>query len=76
VERLEDASVVRQACQLNLLQDFWPRPLAVTEKTLGPDHPNLAPILEDLAALYRKTEREAEAKELGKRAAAIRAIRR
>jgi hypothetical protein len=46
------------------------------EKALGPDHPNVALSLENLAALYRATNRVKEAEVLEKRAAAIRAIKR
>ena len=41
-----------------------------------PDHPNVAMSLENMAAIYRKTDRKGEAEALEKRAAAIRAIRR
>ncbi len=50
--------------------------LMAHEYAFGPDHPDLAPILSNLAGLYRKTGREKEAEELEKRAAAIRAIKR
>jgi hypothetical protein len=46
------------------------------EKALGPDHPHVAASLENMAALYRKTNRVKEAEVLEKRAAAIRAIKR
>ena len=52
------------------------RSLAIMEKALGPDHPDVAVSLENLAALYRVTKRRKEAKVLEKRAAAIRAIKR
>lgn len=50
--------------------------LQVAEQGTGPDHPDVATSLEDMAALYRKTGREKEAEALEKRAAAIRAIKR
>jgi hypothetical protein len=50
--------------------------LQVAEKALGPDHPNVATSLENLAGLYRATNRVAEAKALEERAAKIRAIKR
>jgi hypothetical protein len=50
--------------------------LEVAEKARGSDHPDVANSLENLAALYRNTGRDAEASELEKRAAAIRAIKR
>ncbi len=49
---------------------------AIKEKALGPDHPSVATSLENLAVLYRATERDEEAKTLEKRAARIRAIQR
>ncbi|PJB97384.1 MAG: tetratricopeptide repeat-containing protein, partial [Nitrospirae bacterium CG_4_9_14_0_8_um_filter_70_14] len=42
----------------------------------GPDHPDVATSLENLAALYRATQRIAEAEKLEERAARIRAIKR
>ena len=50
--------------------------LAIREKALGPDHPSVATSLENLAALYRATERDKEALELEKNAERIRAIKR
>ncbi len=52
------------------------RSLAISEKALGPDHPDVATSLENLAALYRATKRDEEAKTLEQRAARIRAIQR
>ena len=52
------------------------RSLAIRDKALGPDHPAVAQSLENMATLYRKTDREKAAEELKKRAAAIRAIKR
>jgi len=57
-------------------EPFFKRSLAIWEKALGPDHPNVATSLENMAALYRKSGREKEAEALEKRAAAIRAIKR
>jgi tetratricopeptide (TPR) repeat protein len=50
--------------------------LEVAEQAGGPNHPDVAKILENLAALYRATNRMKEAEVLEKRAAAIRAIKR
>lgn len=50
--------------------------LQVAEQEVGPDHPNVATSLENMAGLYRKTGREKEAEALEKRAAAIRAVKR
>ena len=48
------------------------RALSIREKALGPDHPDLASSLENLAALYSTQERYADAEALYKRALAIR----
>ena len=50
--------------------------LAIWEKALGPNHPNVALSLENIAALYRATNRAAEADKLEKRVERIRAIKR
>ena len=50
--------------------------LVIFEKTLGPNHPDVAQSLEYLAKLYRATRRIREAKRLERRAAKIRAIRK
>jgi len=50
--------------------------LEVAEDKVGPNHPDVATSLENMAALYRKTGREKAAGEFEKRAAAIRAIKR
>ena len=50
--------------------------LEVAEQNVGPDHPDVATSLENLAYLYRATHRDAEAEPLEQRAACIRAIQR
>ncbi len=50
--------------------------LEIREKALGPNHPDVANTLENLAALYRATDRNTEAEAMANRAAKIRAIRR
>lgn len=50
--------------------------VAIAEKALGPDHPNVAASLENLAAVYRATKRDEEAETLEQRASRIRAIQR
>ena len=47
------------------------RALAIREKALGPDHPDVALALNNLAELYRNQGRYAEAEPLYKRALAI-----
>ena len=54
-------------------EPLFRRALAVWEKALGPEHPNVAMALENYAALLRKTNRAAEAAKLEARAQAIRA---
>jgi hypothetical protein len=49
---------------------------AIFEKALGPDHPDVATSLENLAALYRATQRDKESVELENNAERIRAIKR
>ena len=48
------------------------RALAIREKALGPDHPDVATSLNNLAALYSKQGKYAEAEPLYKRSLAIR----
>ncbi len=48
------------------------RTLAIAEKTLGPDHPDVSTHLRDLALLYQLQGRFAEAEALMKRADGIR----
>jgi tetratricopeptide (TPR) repeat protein len=48
------------------------RALAIREKAFGPDHPDVAQSLENLAGLYRANKRNAEAAVLEQRAAKIR----
>jgi tetratricopeptide (TPR) repeat protein len=57
-------------------EPLFERALTINEKALGPDHPDVATSLENLAALYRVTKRDKEAETLEKRAARIRAIQR
>ena len=52
-------------------EPLFQRALAIGEKTLGPEHPNLAIRLNNLAMLYQATGRYAEAEPLYQRALAI-----
>lgn len=54
-------------------EPLYQRALAIVEKALGSDHPDLAVMLDNYAALLRKTDREAEAEKMDARAKAIRA---
>jgi tetratricopeptide (TPR) repeat protein len=53
-------------------EPLFRRLLAIREKSLGPDHPDVATTLNDLAELYRNAGRYADAEPLCKRALAIR----
>jgi tetratricopeptide (TPR) repeat protein len=46
------------------------RALAIFEKALGPDHPSVASVLNNLASLYKEEARYADAEPLYKRALA------
>ena len=52
---------------------MFERALAIREKALGPDHPDVATSLENYAAMLREVGRGAEAEEMESRAEAIRA---
>ncbi len=51
---------------------LYRRALAIWEKTLGPEHPDVATSLENYAALLRKTGRDAEAARMETRAKKMR----
>ena len=52
---------------------LYQRALAISEKALGPEHANVATVLENYARLLRAMKRGAAARELEARAQAIRA---
>jgi CHAT domain-containing protein/Flp pilus assembly protein TadD len=52
-------------------ESLYKRSLAIWEKTLGPDHPDLATLLDNLAALYDNQGRYADAEPLYKRSLVI-----
>jgi tetratricopeptide (TPR) repeat protein len=54
-------------------EPLYKRALAIWEKALGPDHPNVATGLESYAVLLRETDRGSEAVEMEARARVIRA---
>jgi hypothetical protein len=58
------------------VEPLYKRSPAIKEKAPGPDHPDVAVSLENLAALYRATKRVTEAEKLEARAKKIRAIKR
>ena len=53
-------------------EPLYQRALAILEKVLGPDHPDVAAVLSNYADLLRATKRGTEAASLEARAAAIR----
>jgi tetratricopeptide (TPR) repeat protein len=53
-------------------EPLYKRALAIREKTLGPDHPDVAQSLNNLASLYDHQGRYADAEPLSKRSLAIR----
>ncbi|MBU4373363.1 MAG: tetratricopeptide repeat protein, partial [Euryarchaeota archaeon] len=53
-------------------EPMYRRALEIREKSLGESHPNVATVLENLAALLHKTNREEEAEEMEERARGIR----
>ena len=53
-------------------EPLYKRSLAILEKTLGPDHPDVAQSLENYVALLWKTNRAAEAVKMESRAKRIR----
>ena len=52
-------------------EPLYKRSLAIYEKALGPDHPNVAGSLNNLAGLYNEQGRYADAEPLFKRSLAI-----
>ena len=52
-------------------EPLYKRSLAITEKALGPNHPDLATTISNLAALYNNQGKYAEAEPLYKRSLAI-----
>ena len=57
-----------EAAELILL-----RSLTIRERALGPDHPHVTPLLEQIAMLYRKLERTRDARMFEERAKLVRA---
>jgi tetratricopeptide (TPR) repeat protein len=54
-------------------EPLYQRALAIVEKALGPEHSDVATVLENYAALLHKLNRDAEADKMEARAQAIRA---
>jgi hypothetical protein len=51
-------------------EQLYQRALAIDEQSLGPDHPNVARDLNNLATLFKDTDRPAEAESLLRRVVA------
>jgi len=51
------------------------RALAIKEKALGPEHPDVATSAKNLAGLFRNTKRQAEAEPLRSGSALVRSLR-
>jgi tetratricopeptide (TPR) repeat protein len=72
----QEAMDLRRAGKYDRAVVVAQKALQVAEENVGPDHPDVDLSLENLAALYRVTQRNKEAEALEMRAARIRAIRR
>jgi CHAT domain-containing protein/Tfp pilus assembly protein PilF len=72
LELSKEAYALYQAGNYAKAIPFAQRALAITEKVLGPNHPEVAEKLSNLASLFFKLERYADAEPLYKRALAIR----
>ncbi len=57
-------------------EPLYKRALAIWDKALGPNHPTVSACLENLAELYRVTNRDDEAETLEQRVVRIRALQR
>ena len=62
---------LKQRAQYVEAEPLYERAIAIGEKTLGPEHPDLATWLNNLALLYQTQGKYAEAEPLLKRALAI-----
>jgi tetratricopeptide (TPR) repeat protein len=67
------AGMYRDQGKYPYAEPLFKKALAISEKTLGLDHPNVATGLENLAQIYRDIGHPSKAESLAKRAAAIRA---
>ena len=65
------AVVYNAQSQYREAEALYKRALAITEKALGPDHPDVGALLNNIAGLYRAQGRFSEAEPLYQRALAI-----
>lgn len=70
-QRRDAGQARRRLCRHGGGEPLYKRDIAITEKVLGPEHPDLAARLNNLANLYSITGRLAEAEPLCVRAIAI-----
>ena len=66
------AELYETQAKYNQAEPLIKRSLAIREKSLGADHPDVAQSLENFAVLLKATHRDAEAERLLARAKAIR----
>jgi tetratricopeptide (TPR) repeat protein len=69
-ERLTELGFIYQ-CQQNQKESYYRRALAIKEQLLGPDHPDVAMTLNNLAVLCKARGRYAEAATLYRRALSL-----
>src|SRR2546425_9100205 len=67
----EEAAAIRSAGKFSQAAPLVQRALAIRERILGPEHPDVAASLDNLAGLYRDQGKYAEAEPLYRRALAI-----
>ena len=53
-------------------ESLYQQALAIAKKTLGPDHPKVATVLEKMARFYKKAGKQEEAEKFEEQAKAIR----
>jgi tetratricopeptide (TPR) repeat protein len=66
------AELYRAQGKYSEAEPLYKRALVIWEKVLGPDHPHIATVLENMAEFYREIDREEEAKRLEERVKRIR----
>jgi len=66
------ASVCQHQGKYSEAEPFYKQALAISEKALGPEHPQVATVCENMAGLYRQIGKEDEAEKFEARARRIR----
>jgi tetratricopeptide (TPR) repeat protein len=72
VALIRQAEQLKQEGKLQVASELWSKVLAINETNLGPEHPDTATSLNNLAMLYRSLGRYGEAELLLRRSLAIR----